>query len=102
MLLNQQPVWDVPAVIRAVGTSDIAGPDVHASLRPRFTLMTSVQSQSSYRVVITRELRSRRTNRTLRDEVIWIGSLEPVPTEKELDGAVADDSRPYRADDARF
>ena len=64
--------------------------------------MTSVQSQSPYRVVVTRELRSRRTNRTLHDEVIWIGSLEPVPTNKELGVDDADHARPYRIDVGRF
>jgi hypothetical protein len=65
--------------------------------------MTSVQSQSSYRVVVTREHRSLRTSRTLHDEVIWIGSLAPVPTAKELDrGGDAGESRPYRVDDVRF
>ena len=62
--------------------------------------MTSVQSQ--YRVVVTREHRSRPTNRTLHDEVIWIGSLEPVPPRKELYRLVADDSRPNRVDNIRF
>jgi hypothetical protein len=65
--------------------------------------MTSVQSQSSYRVIVTREHRSLRTNRTLHDEVIWIGSLEPIPTTKQLERlGDAGDSRPYRVDDARF
>jgi hypothetical protein len=64
--------------------------------------MTAVQSQSPYRVVVTRELRSRRTNRTLHDEVSWIGSLEPVPTKKELGVDDADHARPYRIDDGRF
>jgi hypothetical protein len=65
--------------------------------------MTSVQSQSSYRVVVTGEHRSLRTSRTLHDEVIWIGSLEPIPTAKELhrDGE-AGESRTYRVDDVRF
>jgi hypothetical protein len=63
--------------------------------------MTSVQSP--YRVVVTREHRSRPTNRTLHDEVIWIGSLEPVPPKKELYRVGdADDSRPSRVDNARF
>ena len=63
--------------------------------------MTSVQSQ--YRVVVTREHRSRPTNRTLHDEVIWIGSLEPVPPRKELYRlGDADDSRPNRVDNIRF
>jgi hypothetical protein len=63
--------------------------------------MTSVQPP--YRVVIAREHRSRPTNRTLHDEVIWIGSLEPVPTKKELHRVGdADDSRPYRVDNIRF
>jgi hypothetical protein len=44
----------------------------------------TVQPQSPYRVVVTREHRSWRTNRTLHDEVIWIGSLAPVPTKNEL------------------
>jgi hypothetical protein len=63
--------------------------------------MTS--AQSPYRVVVTRERRSRPTNRTLHDEVIWIGSLEPVPPRKELYRlGDADDSRPNRVDNIRF
>ncbi len=59
--------------------------------------------QPPYRVVIAREHRSRPTNRTLHDEVIWIGSLEPVPTKKELYRVGdADDSRSYRVDNIRF
>lgn len=64
--------------------------------------MTYVQSQFPYRVVVTRELRSRRTNRTLHDEVIWIGSLEPAPTKKELGVDDADHPGPRRIDGARF
>ena len=63
--------------------------------------MTSVQPP--YRVVIAREHRSRPTNRTLHDEVIWIGSLEPVPPKNELYRVGdADDSRPHPVDHLRF
>jgi hypothetical protein len=63
----------------------------------------TVQPQPPYRVVVTHEHRSRRTNRTLHDEANWIGSLVPVPTKNEF-GRVVDvpDSPPYRVDDARF
>ena len=63
--------------------------------------MTSVQPP--YRVVIACEHRSLPTNRTLHDEVIWIGSLEPVPTKKELYRVGdADDARPHRVNNIRF
>jgi hypothetical protein len=63
----------------------------------------AVQPQSEYRVVVTREHRSWRTNRTLHNEVIWIGSLASVPTKNELGRSLdADDSSPYRVDGARF
>ena len=62
--------------------------------------MTSVQSP--YRVVVTREHRSRPTNRTLHDEVIWIGSRNRFRPGKSSTASVMPDSRPNRVDNIRF
>ena len=70
------------------------------TLPPRFS-MTSVQSPLSSRRHPRTQISA--TNRTLHDEVIWIGSLEPVPPREELYRlGDADDSRPNRVDNIRF